>query len=163
MKWIRKNWLTAILGIAVLVLLAVRIYGNPKSMRFDNLSIQTLEGQDVDMAQFEGKPMVLHYWATWCGPCRAEMPGLLETSKAYGDKVSFLLVSDEKIRTLKNYVAQAGGGELPIYHKTSTIKLKGVFSIPQTYILNSKGEVVQSFEGAVDWRDGRVQRLLDEL
>ncbi|MFK7972314.1 MAG: TlpA family protein disulfide reductase [Bacteroidia bacterium] len=161
-NWLRKNWLSLILGIAALTILAVRFYGNPKSMRFDNLSLQSLDGQQVDMAQFEGKPVFLHFWATWCGPCQAEMPSIIAAQEAMGDDVAFVLVSDEKIKTLERFQQQKGK-VLPIYHKTSTIKLKGVFSIPQTYLIDKNGDVVQSIEGAANWNTPQAKAALKAL
>lgn len=161
-QWFQKNWLTALLGLVLVIVIAVRFYGNPKSVRFDNLSLESLEGEQVNMDQFAGKPVVLHFWATWCGPCRAEMPSLLSAYEEFGEELSFVMVSDEKIRTLKAFEKQTGQ-DLPIYHKPSTIKLKGIFSIPQTYLIDSKGNVVQSFEGAVNWDNKEVKRMLGEL
>lgn len=161
-SWIRRNWVNVLLVIALGVFAYVRFYGNPKSVDWEDLSLENLDGTPVQMAQFEGKPLVVHFWATWCGPCRSEMPGLLKAQQAFGEKISFVLVSDEKIKTLQRF-QQSLPTPAPIYHKSSSIKLAGIFSIPQTYVYDRKGNKVAAFDGAVDWQSAEAQALLKGL
>ena len=73
-------------------------------------TLKDMNGVDVKLAAFKGKPIVINFWATWCGPCRAEIPSLVELQKQYGDEgqdVVILGISvDDPVEKLKPYAAQ---------------------------------------------------------
>src|SRR3954469_13826533 len=75
-----------------------------------NFTLKDMNGVDVKLANFKGKPIVLNFWATWCGPCRAEIPSLVELQKQYaeaGQDVVILGISvDDPVEKLKPYAAQ---------------------------------------------------------
>jgi thiol-disulfide isomerase/thioredoxin len=75
-----------------------------------NFTLKDMNGVDVKLASFKGKPIVLNFWATWCGPCRAEIPSLVELQKQYaetGKDVVILGISvDDPVDKLKPYAAQ---------------------------------------------------------
>src|SRR5437762_1420042 len=75
-----------------------------------NFTLKDMNGVDVKLASFKGKPIVLNFWATWCGPCRAEIPALVELQKQYageGKDVVILGISvDDSIDKLKPYASQ---------------------------------------------------------
>ena len=63
---------------------------NAKPANF-NFKIKNLEGKDVELASFKGKVILLNFWATWCGPCKAEIPGFVELQAKYGpDKLTII-------------------------------------------------------------------------
>lgn len=67
-----------------------------------------VKGSQVDLAAQNDKITVVEFWATWCGPCRMSIPHLTEMQKRYGDKVTFVGVSDEPAETVEPFVAQLG-------------------------------------------------------
>ncbi len=80
----------------------------PERPALPDYTLQTLAGQPVALATLEGKPMVLNIWATWCGPCRAELPMLVAASRRMHD-VRFVFVDHgEPAATVRGYLARAG-------------------------------------------------------
>jgi len=75
-----------------------------------NFTLKDMNGVDVKLASFKGKPIVMNFWATWCGPCRAEIPSLVELNKQYGeagkDVVILGISVDDPIEKLKPYASQ---------------------------------------------------------
>jgi thiol-disulfide isomerase/thioredoxin len=74
--------------------------GAPKELPKSDLSLKDMNGQRVRLRDLRGKPVVLNFWATWCGPCKAELPMLVEAAKEYGGHVVFVAASldDEKTK-----------------------------------------------------------------
>ncbi len=136
---------------------------NPDSVDFKDLEFETLAGEKVALSQYVGKKVFLNFWATWCGPCRAELPSMQQASEALADEgYVFLLVSDEATKTI-----QAFKDRQPFtfnyLKKPSSIKLLGIFSIPQTYLINTQGDVVQAIEGAHNWSSDDNMALLRSI
>lgn len=116
-------------------------------------------GQDLQenthrIADYAGKAVVLHFWATWCPHCRREIPKLLRVRERFGDKVQILTVSvDENLGALKSFVREQ---ELPypvIADTLSGLEAARRFmvnGIPVTYIFDGDGEVVQRKVGPAD-------------
>ncbi len=144
------------------LLFCLQSCSNPQSVSFQNLRLETLDGKSVDLSVYKGKKIFLNFWATWCGPCRAELPSMAQAQQALGDEYVFLLVSDEAPETLKKFKAQT---QMPFVflHKPTSIKMLGIFSIPQTYLINSKGKVVHDLSGAHDWMGESKMALLKGL
>jgi thiol-disulfide isomerase/thioredoxin len=125
--------------------------------------LRDISGEKVNFEKFENKVVVLNFWATWCPPCIAEMPGFQELNDLYKDKVSFLFVAnDEKERVIqfmkdKRYT-------FPVYFQVSSSPepLRSN-SLPTTYIIDQQGMVVVDKAGAADWNSSKVHRLLDNL
>jgi thiol-disulfide isomerase/thioredoxin len=72
-----------------------------------NYTIKDMNGVDVKLASFKGKVILLNFWATWCGPCKAEIPGFVELQKQYANDLVILGLSvDDPVDKLKPYAAQ---------------------------------------------------------
>ncbi len=75
--------------------------GKPAPLQF---TLKDMNGADVTLSSFKGRVILLNFWATWCGPCRAEIPALVELQQQYGDDVVILGVSvDDPVEKLKPY------------------------------------------------------------
>ena len=113
------------------------------------------EGNPVNLYDFLGKPIILNFWASWCGPCRSEMPDIQKAFETYGEEIHFLMVdltddSRETVEAAKDYIAQAGY-TFPIYFDTtlSAASAYGAYSIPMTYFIGAEGQPIARYAGAM--------------
>lgn len=125
--------------------------------------IQTLNGASIPFSNLEGKPIVVNFWATWCPPCRAELPGLQELYNEYKGRVNFAFLSDEPAATIKKFSIEHQYQNLPFYRYQSVPEDFATRSIPATFIISPKGKVVLEKKGAARWDSGKVKFILDKL
>lgn len=101
------------------------------------------DGNSYMLSHFFDKPLVLNFWATWCGPCKSEMPGFDKLYKKYGDRVNFIMlnVSDDN-KTVSDFIDE-NGYSFPIYFDKTQIAsyTYGASSIPLTFVIYPGGEV----------------------
>lgn len=125
--------------------------------------LQTFNGDEFTFADLAGNVVFLNFWATWCPPCRAEMPAIQGLYNQFQDEVVFVLISDEEPETIQNYFAEEGY-ELPVYFSRSAVPLKLKSStIPATFIISKKGEIVLQKKGAARWNGNNIKQLLQNL
>lgn len=150
--------------VALLLLLPLALPLAAKNVR--KLSLHDLEGNRVRLSDYQGQIVVLNFWATWCGPCKEELPRLGQIAQQYADRhVAFVLASiDEpkKLPAVRDYVAQQRV-TLPILVGASTDlldQLSGTYVVPATLIIDQDGEIMRAINGeareedvkeAVDW------------
>ena len=121
-----------------------------------NFTVENAAGEEVDLFSFVGKPIVLNFWASWCGPCKMELPDFQSAYEAYGEEVEFLLVNltDGMQETKETAAAfmESQGYTLPVYYDTKQEAAYGyqVYSIPTTYLIDASGEVVAKASGMID-------------
>jgi cytochrome c biogenesis protein CcmG/thiol:disulfide interchange protein DsbE len=111
-----------------------------------------LDGPPVDLSALRGKPLVLNFWATWCPPCRWEMPDLERAYRQYrGRGVQFLAVALDDADEVRAFVKE-NKITLPVAVDEDRVLARdyGVANIPTTYFLNSDGTVAHKQVGALD-------------
>ncbi len=120
-----------------------------------DFEVMDKDGNAVKLSDFRGKPVVLNFWATWCPPCKAELPDFDEASATYGNEVTFLMVnltdgSRDTVSVVKEFVSD-NGYTFPVYFDTqySAANAYRVSSIPTTYFINAEGEIVSYKVGMV--------------
>ena len=121
-----------------------------------DFTVLDTDGQEVRLSDMQGTPVVLNFWASWCPPCKSEMPDFEEASKTYEGKVAFMMVNltdggRETVDTAKAYIEEQGY-TFPIYFDTQQEAAigYGVVSIPTTYFIDAQGGVVAYGQGALD-------------
>lgn len=121
-----------------------------------NFTVENAAGEEVSLYSFVGKPIVLNFWASWCGPCKMELPDFQSAYEAYGEDVEFMLVNltDGMQETKETAAAfmESEGYTLPVYYDTKQEAAYGyqVYSIPVTYLIDANGEVVAKASGMID-------------
>lgn len=126
-------------------------------------NLKGINTSDYNFENANGKVVFLNFWATWCPPCRAEMPSIQKLYNDYKDKVEFIFITNEKPETVKQFLNK-NSYTLPAYNElTRTPKEIQVSSIPATYLINKKGEIVVHSVGATAWNSEKIRKLLDEL
>jgi thiol-disulfide isomerase/thioredoxin len=119
------------------------------------IHVQTLDGKPLTLAGANGKVILLNFWATWCGPCRMEIPGLIELQKHYKDNLQImsLLVDVDDVDDARKFVADA---ELnyPVAVATNDVRLQygGVSALPTVFVIDTQGRIVQKHVGLFDPR-----------
>ena len=117
----------------------------------------------LNFNQLEGNIVFVNFWATWCPPCLAEMPSLQSLYNDYKSKVVFLLISNEAEEIITNFKLK-NGYNFQVYKAITDVpKELSTTSIPRTFIINKKREIVVDESGAVDWNSKTVRSLLDQL
>ena len=113
------------------------------------------DGNEVTLASFFGKPIILNFWASWCGPCKSEMPDIQKFYEKYGEEVHFLIVnctdgSRETVETAKAFLADTGY-TFPVYFDTTSMGAYtyGASSIPLTFFIYADGSPAAYYMGAM--------------
>ncbi len=122
-----------------------------------------LDGKKVNYQSFDDKPVFVNIWATWCPPCVGELPSIKSLYAAYGDRVHFLLLSDENPEKVRNFADKHQYSGLPFYYYRNLPTDFSTTSIPTTFVINGDHKVVIKKKGAADWDSDKVTKLLDEL
>lgn len=121
------------------------------------------EGNRVPFETFKGSVILVNFWATWCPPCVAEMPGLQDLYDRYQGKVSFLFVTSDKKQRVFDFM-NSKDYSFPVYFEASRSPEPLISkSLPSTYIIDQNGKVVVEKVGAADWNSPKVHRLLESL
>jgi len=115
-----------------------------------DFKLKDLEGKDVTLEAYKGKVVLLNFWATWCGPCRAEIPSLIELQSKYKDQMQILGMNvDDEDQTEVRAVAQGEGINYPVVMTSPQVRLAygGIGALPTVFIINTEGRVVQKHIG----------------
>jgi thiol-disulfide isomerase/thioredoxin len=130
-------------------------------------TLVSVTGKKVSLADFKGRPMVINFWATYCGPCKLEMPWFEEFSKKYADKHLQILGIDDEDGVTKEQVAEAArkaGVSYPILMDTSAnASAYGLGDyLPVTFYIDAKGNVVDQTPGAPskEQMEATIQKIL---
>ena len=124
---------------------------DPPASIAPDFTMLDMEGNEVTLASFFGKPIVLNFWASWCGPCKMEMPEIQKFYDKYGQQIHFLLVSvDESLDAAKTLISDSGY-TFPVYFDTTSVGAYtyGASSIPLTFFIDAEGNLTAYYMGAM--------------
>ncbi len=118
-----------------------------------DFTLTALDGTTYTLSQLRGTPVIINFWATWCGPCRAEMPDLQEIAARYEEKLILLGINqNESAEQVQAYVDEIGV-TFPILMNPTDAVLADytVMGLPQTLVVNPQGMVIYRAFGAIDF------------
>ena len=122
-------------------------------------TVTDAEGNEVKLSDFRGKGVVLNFWASWCGPCKSEMPHFQEAYEQYGEKVHFLMVNMSAAfgdtQADAEQVLADGGYTFPVYYDTKAECAYGygITGIPVTVFIDADGMIVSYKTGMISQAD----------
>ncbi|MCC9043129.1 TlpA family protein disulfide reductase [Myroides sp. M-43] len=154
-----KVWLNRLLAMSP----TLEKVSEQKKVNYESWQLVDEKGEIFDFDKVKGKVVVINFWATWCPPCIAEKPSFQELYNDYKNKVVFLFVttdSPDKVKTFK----EKNNSTLPIYYqKSAAPAVLFSESIPASYVIDKKGNIVVRKFRAADWNSSKFRVSLDEL
>jgi thiol-disulfide isomerase/thioredoxin len=130
------------------------------------VELQDLSGKKIKLSEFSGKPLVLNLWATWCGPCRFEIPMLNDLHKKYSDKglvIVGISTDEDGTQLVKDFMKETPI-QYPSYLKTPGLEEQfgGIWALPTTYFYDRTGKQVDKIIGVQtpEYFEKQIQRIL---
>lgn len=138
----------------------------PKGLPVPPLQAQDLRGQRWNLKNLRGSALVLNFWATWCPPCRQEMPSLQQLADIYEPTQLTVLtvnVEEEPVR-IRRYL-QSAGLQLHVIvdPKGEVSRAWGASALPTSYLIDALGRPRHRLRGPIDWTGQDAQQLIDPL
>jgi peroxiredoxin len=108
-----------------------------------DFTLQTVDGENVTLADFKGKVVMLNFWATWCPPCKAEIPDFITFQEQFGDKgFDIVGVALDKPAAIERFLARSDINYTIVVGDQATAALYGnVTSIPTTFLIDREGVI----------------------
>ena len=128
------------------------------------------DGNDVLLSSLFGKPIILNFWATWCPPCKAELPDFERAFKEYGDKVQFIMLNQtdggrDTVDVVNKFIAD-NGYTFPVYFDTTLAATYAyqAFSIPTTVVIDADGKIVDTHIGMISGEKlvSLIEKVIEE-
>ena len=120
-----------------------------------DFTVYDAQGNAVRLSDYFGKPIVLNFWASWCGPCQSEMPDFEAKYQELGSDVQFLMINmtdgdRETVETASDFIAKKGY-TFPVFYDTqySAAIAYSVYSLPTTFFIDANGAGVAYASGAI--------------
>lgn len=163
------RWL--FMGALVAVIAGVAWFGLPEAKKKVTMGDAALEFslpdlQGKNQALPKGDVILLNFWATWCPPCRQEMPSMVELSNKYAAKgLKIVAVSvDRDAKALKDFVAEYKLPFLVLHDIDSAVSANyGVYRYPETFLIDRQGRVQAHLVGAIEWMSKPIQKNIEDL
>ncbi|EDP69954.1 Thioredoxin-like protein [Flavobacteriales bacterium ALC-1] len=133
------------------------------SVNYSNWKLISDNNSTLTFNDTKGKVVFVNFWATWCPPCIAEMPSLQALYNDYNDKVQFLFVTNDDFKTIEEFKTKKEFDFEVFIPLNDTPNQLVTRSIPRTFIINKKGEIVVDESGALDWNSKKVRAQIEEL
>jgi thiol-disulfide isomerase/thioredoxin len=127
-----------------------------------SFQLTAADGSIINLADLKGKKVFVNLWATWCPPCRVEMPSIEKLYKKVNkEKVAFVMLSlDENFELAKRFV-KTNHLQLPVYYPAENLPaMFNTGAIPATFIFNEKGELIKANKGMDDYNTESYVQLL---
>src|SRR5690606_15387625 len=131
-----------------------------------SFSVMTPDGATVDFNAYRGKTVFLNLWATWCGPCRAEMPSIQKLYEQVGsDSIQFVMLSIDRpkdLQKVKNYVA-TNKYTFPVFMAGDLPSQLQVRIIPSTFVISPDGTIVYKKTGMANYNTAKFRKFLHSV
>ena len=162
-----RRWIWGVLILAVLAGCSKKevpaVEGNPAP----DFTLNDLSGRPVQLSSLKGKVVLLNFWATWCPPCREEIPSMVRLNQAMqGKPFQMLAVSiDEGGKGAVQEFYRKGGVTLPTLLDSDgkVAGRYGTYRVPETFLIDAKGIIVKKVIGPMDWSSPEVLAALQRL
>lgn len=142
--------------------------GLAKGEMAPDFNLTTLDGKTVKLSDYQGKKVILNFWATWCPPCRAEMPHMQAyyEEQAAADNVEILAVNltekDHGLKKIKTFKKEYGlSFPIPMDEQGETGSLYQAVTIPTSYIVDEQGRVQTKFVGPMD--QATIEKIISNI
>lgn len=181
--WLKKQW-SNILFFVVVVLLIIPQTRLPIQIKLNQLiafspselakdkqlklesyhwQLENREGQLINFSRSKGKVILVNYWATWCGPCIAEMPSLQNLHARFGTEVDFYFITSDTPQKVDTFF-ETHDYLLPSYQMRSAPPLQlESSSLPTTYLIDKMGQLKMYKVGAANWDSKLVHQTIQSL
>jgi len=121
-----------------------------------DFELETLSGEQLKLSDLQGKKVILNFWATWCPPCKEEMPEMQEYYDEHQDEVEILAVnltdSESDVQTVSDYIEEYSYTyPIPLDKEATVSEEYKIFSVPTTYFIDTEGIVQQSRIGPMTY------------
>jgi len=126
---------------------------------------KSLDGGNVSLGDYSGRVLFLNVWATWCGPCRQEMPSMAELYRDFSRQgLSMVAVSSEDVDTVRDYASSARYPFTILTDPEDVLSQRfGVNAIPTTFIVDKQGKLVYQHVGFNNWSSSAVREQIRDL
>ena len=139
----------------------------PKVIKAPDFHVYDKDGNTVHLSNFFGKPIVLNFWASWCGPCQSEMPDFNDKHRELDGDVHFVMVNmtdggRETISSASAFI-EKNGYSFPVFFDTTgeAAATYGAYSLPTSFFINAEGHIIAQAVGAIN--ASTLQRGIDMI
>ncbi len=124
------------------------------------ISIKDLNGNTIDLSKLSGKPLIINFWGIWCGPCREELPNFEKVKEGYGEKVNFVMVSDEPVDKIIKF-KEANKYTFLFVQLQKPFHDLGITSVPFTYFYDAVGRLI--YKKKVELSEDELEELVKKM
>ncbi len=134
--------------------------------RAPDFTVRDLDGRETRLSELKGKVALVNFWATWCPPCREEVPSMVALNKLMAGRPFRMLaisIDEGGKQAVEDFLSQSGN-KLPAYLDTSGAigKMYGITGVPETFVIDRNGVIIKKIIGPLEWNAPEVVKFLND-